>query len=315
MKKVVKKSAKKVAVKKAPVKKAKKAAKKVVAKKAVKKAPAKKAAPKKIGKIVAPVAKVAKVKKPSTVVATVPTIIAIATKKKINKIQKPAVVQTSFGLGLMYMNEPKVSIKHRMYSVEKTIVHLVKDNMEPRTMNGKPKKVLVDMKNVTIITPAVEEKIERTPRAKRENGEPSNKDFSKYKFAGNVLSKGRLIHAVISKFAADNNPTLIELNAAFPNATIRAYGKGLFVSIEDAERINTESKRTRFFTKKEDVIKIKGAKIAVSNQIDGELVKRFLPIAISLGFKITTENVPAPVVASNFGASNFNVTTLLPAAV
>jgi len=312
MKKAVKKSAKKVAVKKAPVKKAKKAAKKVVAKKAVKKVAVKKAASKKIGKIVVPVVKV---KKPSTVVASVPTVMAIATKKKINKIQKPAVVQTSFGLGLMYMNEPKVSIKHRMYSVEKTIVHLVKDNMEPRTMNGKPKKVLVDMKNVTIITPAVEEKIERTPRAKRENGEPSNKDFSKYKFAGNVLSKGRLIHAVISKFAADNNPTLIELNAAFPNATIRAYGKGLFVSIEDAERINTESKRTRFFTKKEDVIKIKGAKIAVSNQIDGELVKRFLPIAISLGFKITTENVPAPVVASNFGASNFNVTTLLPAAV
>ena len=312
MKKAVKKSAKKVAVKKAPVKKAKKAAKKVVAKKAVKKVAVKKAASKKIGKIVVPVVKV---KKPSTVVASVPTVMAIATKKKINKIQKPAVVQTSFGLGLMYMNEPKVSIKHRMYSVEKTIVHLVKDNMEPRTMNGKPKKVLVDMKNVTIITPAVEEKIERTPRAKRENGEPSNKDFSKYKFAGNVLSKGRLIHAVISKFAADNNPTLIELNAAFPNATIRAYGKGLFVSIEDAERINTESKRTRFFTKKEDVIKIKGAKIAVSNQIDGELVKRFLPIAISLGFKITTENVPAPVVESNFGASNFNVTTLLPAAV
>lgn len=278
-----------------PVKKSAKPSKKVVAKKPAKKTakpvkstkpvktskPVKAAKPtKKPFKAVAPVSASSKpVKKPLEVF--MPTVFT-ATKKQ--KFKKPAVVQTELGLGLVYDHEPTVSVKHRMMTIKKTIVHLVKDNLEPRLMGGKPKKILTN--NFTIITPSVEEKPVREKRTKGEKGE-STKDFSKYKFQGKLLSKGRLIHAAILKFAEDNNPTLIELKNAFPDEVIRPYGKGLIASIEDAERINTESKRSRFFTKKEDVIKIKGAKIAVSNQIDADLVKRFLTVTVKHGYKIT----------------------------
>jgi hypothetical protein len=267
-------------------KKAAKPAKKTVAKKAVKKTAKKVAAKKPAKKVVKKSAKkpfkaVAPVsaKKPN-IVASIPTVPQLTKKQKY---MKPAIVQTSLGLGLMYTNEPTVKVKHGMITIEKTIVHLVKDDMSPRLFKGNPKKVLIQMDKIAIVTPAHEEK---PVRAKREKGEPSNKDFSKYKFAGKLLSKGRLVHAVIAKFAEDNNPSLIELNTAFPSEIIRPYGKGLFMSIEDAERINTESKRTRFFTKPEDIIKIKGLKIAVSNQIDGELVKRLLTVTPKHGYKI-----------------------------
>lgn len=289
-----------------------KPAKKTVAKKptklankvAAKKPASKKPAAKKPVKVLKPAAK-----KPAKVSKQEYTIISLSAKPKITsankseivgfiptvgitkkqKYKKPAIVQTEQGLGLVYEHEPKVSVQHGTHawsSVLKTIVHLVNDNMEPKLVGGKPKKILTT--NFTVIKPAEEIKVEK--RTKRVSGEPSNKDFSKYKFQGNLLSKGRLILAVIAKFAEDNNPSMIELNTAFPHEAIRPYGKGLFVSLEEAERINTESKRTRFFTNKEDVVKIKGAKVAVSNQIDGELVKRFLPIAEKHGCKITMEN-------------------------
>jgi len=285
------KPAKKVTAKKPAKPSAKKPSAKKPAKKVVAAKPAKPVSKKpfkldpKVGTIIVlskPVtAPVSKSKKPH-ISGFIPTV---AVDKK-QKFKKPAIVQTEHGLGLVYEHEPKVSVKQGPFnSIEKTIVHLVKDNMEPRTMNGQPKKILTN--NFSVIKPAEEIKVERTKRVK---GEPSNKDFSKYKFQGKLLSKGRLILAVIAKFAEDNNPSMIELNTAFPHELIRPYGKGLFVSLEEAERINTESKRTRFFTNKEDVVKIKGAKVAVSNQIDGELVKRFLPIAEKHGCKITMEN-------------------------
>lgn len=235
--------------------------------------PAKSAKPKKTSKPTKPV-KVVDPKSFKHVSATITTA-PLANKK--NKYLKPAIVQTPLGLGLIYSNEPTVLVKHGLVPVAKTIVHLVKDNMEPRTMDGKPKKILVTMDKVTILTPAHEDKPVRAKREKGERGE-SNKDFSKYKFQGNLLSKGRLVHAIIAKFATDNNPTLVELNTAFPSDVVRPYGKGLFLPVEEAEKINTDSKRTRFFTKTEDIIKIKGVKIAVSNQIDGELVKRMLTV-------------------------------------
>jgi len=219
--------------------------------------------------------------------ASVPTVLIPAKK---SKNLKPAVVQTKFGLGLIFTNEPEVTVKTGLFHNVKTIVHLVKDNMEPRLMNGKPKKILTTMDKVTIITPAAEVKSVRVKGEKRVKGEPSAKDFSKYKFQGELFSKGRLIHAIIAKFAADNNPSLVELNAAFPANEIKAYGKGLFLSVEEAEKINTDSKRSRFFTKKEDLIKIKGLKIAVSNQIDGELVKRMLTVTPKHGYKITLDS-------------------------
>jgi hypothetical protein len=227
---------------------------------------------------------VARVKTPKvpTVKASIQTV--LLTKKK--KERTPAIVQTKFGLGLIYDNEPTVVVKKNMYHFEKIIVHLVKDNMEPRLMNGKPKKILTTMDKVTMVTPSKE--IVKA-RAKREKGAPgvSNKNFDKYKFGKTVYSKGRLVHAVIAKFVEDNNPTLAELNIAFPEAVIQPLCKALFLPVDAAKVAN--EKRTRFFAKDEEVIKIKGGKIAVSNQIDGALVNRLLTVTEKLGYKITLE--------------------------
>ena len=83
------------------------------------------------------------------------------------------------------------------------------------------------------------------------------------------------------------------MNKAFPASEVKAYGKGLFVSVEEAIAINETSKRTRFFTKKEEVIKIKGGKIAVTNQIDAALVKRILVITAGMKYVIKTIEAPA----------------------
>lgn len=308
--KTSKKPAKKAASKKVKKATAKKPAKKVAAKKPAKKVakkpskkttkPVKSVKPKKVvakkptkKPFKAVAVKPAKPAKPSKngIETSIPTVFT-ATKKQ--KYRKPAIVQTEHGLGLVYDHEPQVTVKVGMIPTKKTIVHLVKDNLEPRLMGGNPKKILTN--NFTVIKPSYEEK---PVRAKREKGEPSNKDFSKYKFQNKLYSKGRLIHAVIAKFAEENDSTMIELKTAFPDEIIRPYGKGLFTSLEEAERINVESKRSRFFTKTEDVIKIKGAKIAVSNQIDATLVQRFLTVTVKLGYKITqveSEKVSVPVV-------------------
>lgn len=274
-------------------------------KKAVVKVAPKKAAVKKVVAKVAPkkVAKPRKVKQ--ELHASVPTVLIL--EKKL-KNRKPAVVKTKFGLGLIFDHEPQVTVKKGIHGEfeMKTIVHLVKDDMTPRTMNGQPKKMLTT--KVTIITPSVEDKPVRVKGEKRAKGEPSAKDFSKFKFQGELYSKGRLIHAIIAKFAADNNPTIVELNAAFPQNVVKAYGKGLFLSVEEAEKINTDSKRSRFFTKKEDIIKIKGLKIAVSNQIDGELVNRMLTVTPKHGYKITSDS--APVVKPTNAKAADSVATL-----
>jgi hypothetical protein len=208
----------------------------------------------------------------------------LLTKKQKNK--RPAVVKTPLGLGLVYEHEPKVNVTRNFETTVKTIVHLVKDNMEPRMWNGEPKKALVSSDKIEIIKPAEDEKPVRAARKVRVAGEPTNKDFTKYKFQGEVYGKGRMIHATIVKYVADNNPTMIELLSAFPQDSIKAPGKGLIVSHEDAEKVFEETKRHRFFTKKEDVIKIKGGKICVSNQITAELAERFVSVAVKF-YKIT----------------------------
>lgn len=234
--------------------------------------------------------KVEKIKKPKISQIKSASTDTVVFDKKAKKL-KPAIVQTAHGLGLMYETDPIVKVKSSNFvTIEKRMVHLVKDNMEPRMSGGKPKKMLIQLSNITIVTPAMPEKTGKVPRVKgapRVKGE-SQKDFTKYVFDGNTLSKGRLVHAIIKKFVSEHNPSLVELATAFPEAEIRPYGK-LFVHFDEAVKINTDSKRTRFFAKQEDVIKIKGGKIAVSNQIDGELVKRMLAVASAKHNLIVTQ--------------------------
>ena len=223
--------------------------------------------------------------------SAVSTTIAPSAKK----VKKLIVDTKEHGIGYVLAHEPKVIVKQGQISMEKTIVHLVNEDMTPRMKKGVAQQMLMRKENFTFREPIIvtKEKKIRVPRVKKEKGPKLPKDFTKYKFGGEVLSKGKLVHAIITRFVKENNPTLLDLNKAFPASEVKAYGKGLFVSVEEAIAINETSKRTRFFTKKEEVIKIKGGKIAVTNQIDAALVKRILVITAGMKYVIKTIEAPA----------------------
>ena len=211
------------------------------------------------------------------------------------KVKKLIVDTKEHGIGYVIAHEPKVIVKQGQISVEKTIVHLVNEDMTPRMKKGVAQQMLMRKENFTYREPVVvtKEKKVRVPRIKKEKGPKLPKDFTKYKFGGVELSKGKLVLAIISRFVKENNPTMLDLNKAFPAADVKAYGKGLFVPVEEALKINEESKRTRFFTKADEVIKLKSGKIAVTNQIDAALVSRILPIAAGLKYAVTTVEATA----------------------
>lgn len=209
------------------------------------------------------------------------------------KLKKFMVETKEYGLGFILPHEPKVFVKQGQIIREKIVVHLVKENLEPRLFkNGKPKMILMASDNYTVLKPIEPPKAER--RAKRADGEPAPpKDFTQYKFDGKTMGKGKLVLAIVQKFVADNEPNFVELRRAFPEHEVRAY-KGLFVTLDEATKINeANNKRSRFYTANDEVIKLKGnAKIAVTNQVTADLVNRMLPIAARLGYTIVATSEP-----------------------
>jgi len=255
-------------------------------------------------------------------------------KPSAKKIKKFMVETKEFGLGYILEHEPPVILKRGMIASEKIQVHLVKDNMEERTMgtgaNKKPKIVLMSASNYKVLLPPksakfvrqednsfkdensdavifptdplwneINEAVLRTEQRVKKTtvkGEGSPKDFTQYKFNGKTLGKGKLVLEIVRKFVTDNNPTFLELRKAFPETEVRAY-KGLFVTADEATAINeADKRRSRFFTNKEDILKLKGnAKVSVTNQVTADLVSRMIPIATKHGFTIKEIKSEAPV--------------------
>jgi len=112
----------------------------------------------------------------------------------------------------------------------------------------------------------------------------ASKDQSKYKFNKETFGKGRLVLAVIKKFAAANpQTTFAHLERNFPMHCQGAAGT--FVTEENARTI--AEKRPRHFLKPEDLIELSDVTIAVSNQWGLGNIDGFIERAISLGFDIT----------------------------
>ena len=158
-----------------------------------------------------------------------------------------------------------------------------------KPLNDKP--ILPEQKAEVKISPAEETKKEekQEPKTEQKNeekkpsdevvGKKSKRDFSTYKFDGQEFNKGRLVRAIISQYAQDKKPSLNQLKEAFPDAEIKPYGYGLFRLVGDAKKINDESRRVRFFVKAGEEIKLKDKTIAVTHQITGDLLDRFLVVA------------------------------------
>lgn len=147
-----------------------------------------------------------------------------------------------------------------------------------------------EVQHYTVVEPpkadenAVEQKDGKTAKDGNKSEAPTKKtsgkkDFSTFKFQGKDFRKGRLPLAIIAAWCEEHEPTLAQLEAAWPSKEIRPYGYGLFRIASEAKKINEQSGRIRFFTKPEELVKIKGQTIAVTNQITGELLSRFLIVA------------------------------------
>ena len=109
------------------------------------------------------------------------------------------------------------------------------------------------------------------------------RDNSKFKFNGELYGKGPLVHAVVSQYVADNKGTTYKkLKEVFPDELLKRFG--IFQDEDTAHRI--APKGGRYFSKPEQVIKLKDRSVIVCNQFTLANIQAFLKAAKTLGYKI-----------------------------
>lgn len=136
---------------------------------------------------------------------------------------------------------------------------------------------------------AVKKAVVKTPAKKTvvvaRTADNFNRDFSRYKVNGDVLSKGRAVLAMILDYVAKKKPTLAQLKQAFPDTLLKNYG--VIADLSKARKYNVNGK-SRYFMNKADVIVTKdGKSVVVSNQWSTENIKPIVKHAKTLGFIMT----------------------------
>ncbi|WP_107666385.1 hypothetical protein [Cyanothece sp. BG0011] len=114
-----------------------------------------------------------------------------------------------------------------------------------------------------------------------------NYDRTKYKFKDNLYGKGRLVLAVVKDYV-ENHPNIqySELKTAFPDY-LQGSKYGVFLTLEEAKKIQEEKGKKRHFIKNEEVINLaNNLKIAVCTEWGIGNINSFIQKAQSLGFKI-----------------------------
>ena len=126
-------------------------------------------------------------------------------------------------------------------------------------------------------------KLDRTPQEQETDAISKGRDNSKFKFNGEFYGKGPLVHAVVSQYVADNKGTTYKkLKEVFPDELLKRFG--IFQDEEATKKI--APKGGRYFSKPEQVIKLKDASVLVCNQFTLANIQPFLKVAKSLGYKI-----------------------------
>lgn len=109
------------------------------------------------------------------------------------------------------------------------------------------------------------------------------RDNSKFKFNGEEYGKGPLVHAVVSQYVVDNkNITYKKLKEVFPDELLKRFG--IFQDEATAKQI--APKGGRYFSKPEQLIKLKDRSVIVCNQFTLANIQPFLKVAKALGYKI-----------------------------
>ncbi len=115
----------------------------------------------------------------------------------------------------------------------------------------------------------------------------SGKDYTKYLFNKTVYSKNRLVLSVVNSYVEEHpNVSFAELKKVFPD-DLQGHSYGVFTSLEDAEKVSTDSGYKRHFIEPDEIIQLSDEKIAVCNQWGKGNIKKFLEKAKQLKFEIT----------------------------
>ena len=123
---------------------------------------------------------------------------------------------------------------------------------------------------------------EKTSESK--NQKLSNRDKTKYLYEGKILSKNRLVLAIIKDYTTNHlQITLKDLQSIFD----KSLQSSLMVvdNLENIKKITDYQKR--YFSNEQDLITLKdGTIVAVCNQWGIFNIKKFIMVANNLGYKI-----------------------------
>jgi len=153
----------------------------------------------------------------------------------------------------------------------------------PHSFEG---KVLIDVQQVIPLPEAESYQIKIRQKAEeRREARRSQRDYTKYRFNGEVYNKRKLVLAVVQEWISINNPNnLSDLLAAFPQELKRG---GIFVTVADANAIVERQGRRRHFLEEEQIVKFPDSTLyAISNQWNKAGLDIFIAQAKKLGFEI-----------------------------
>lgn len=113
----------------------------------------------------------------------------------------------------------------------------------------------------------------------------SNKDYSKFKFNGLELNKGRLVNEVL-RFYVGLNPTITfdQLEEAFPKFIQGSLG--VFSTVDEAEQIKETTGYKRHYIDSQKIIELADSQIATCTEWNPNNISKFINRARELGMKI-----------------------------
>ena len=120
--------------------------------------------------------------------------------------------------------------------------------------------------------------------SKSQNQKLSSRDKTKYLYEGKILSKNRLVLAIIKDYTTNHlQINLKDLQSIFDKSL-----QGSLMVVDNLENIKKRTDyQKRYFSNEQDLITLKdGTIVAVCNQWGIFKIKKFLMVANNLGYKI-----------------------------
>ena len=120
--------------------------------------------------------------------------------------------------------------------------------------------------------------------SKSQNQKLSSRDKTKYLYEGKILSKNRLVLAIIKDYTTNHlQINLKDLQSIFDKSL-----QGSLMVVDNLENIKKITDyQKRYFSNEQDLITLKdGTIVAVCNQWGIFNIKKFLMVANNLGYKI-----------------------------